>query len=219
MKNVERYYDTLAPIYDRATCGELAWMAPTSAYSLILPKAKSGSEVLDIGFGTGQTIERFEALGCSISGVDISDRMLDTAKSKFPKAHLLKCDLDIDPLPFPDAHFQIITAIGVFEFIKNLEAVLHEAHRVLLKGGHLCFSVELLIPNHQLQSEKESPCGINVTNPDDPSNFSTFRYSNAEIAKLMAQTNFTIISSSNSLGYYKTQNLIPIQYGYYLVIK
>ena len=48
----------------------------------------SAKTVLDIGFGTAVLTSRLYENGCTIYGQDFSDRMIEIAKEKMPKASL-----------------------------------------------------------------------------------------------------------------------------------
>ena len=48
--------------------------------------------VLDLGFGTGTLSEKLYARGCEIWGQDFSEKMIDLARGKMPKAQLFQGD-------------------------------------------------------------------------------------------------------------------------------
>ena len=97
--------------------------------------------ILDVATGTGDFA--FEALGMlnpkKITGVDISEGMLEVAKQKITKRNLNdKFEVytgDSENLPFDDAKFDAVTvAYGVRNF-EHLEAGLADMLRVLKPGG------------------------------------------------------------------------------------
>ena len=97
--------------------------------------------ILDVATGTGDFA--FEALGMlnpkKITGVDISEGMLEVAKQKIAKRNLNdKFEVytgDSEKLPFEAAKFDAVTvAYGVRNF-ENLEAGLADMLRVLKPGG------------------------------------------------------------------------------------
>lgn len=53
----------------------------------------SCKEVLDVGFGTGTLISKLYERGISIYGQDFSERMIEIAQGKMPKAKLFKGDI------------------------------------------------------------------------------------------------------------------------------
>lgn len=98
-------------------------------------------QILDVATGTGDfAIESIEILKPSkITGVDISEGMLNVAKEKIQKKGLqdvFEVQLgDSENLQFEDQTFDAVTvAFGVRNF-ENLEKGLSEIHRVLKPGG------------------------------------------------------------------------------------
>lgn len=53
---------------------------------------KEGSEILDIGFGTGVLTSKLYANGHQIDGVDFSSKMISIAQSIMPSANLIEWD-------------------------------------------------------------------------------------------------------------------------------
>ena len=73
------------------------------------------SKVLDIGCGKGvTTIRLHEKYGCSITGVDLSENMIEFAKNSVEKKNLSSqisfFNLDAQKLPFEDNFFDIVFA-------------------------------------------------------------------------------------------------------------
>jgi demethylmenaquinone methyltransferase/2-methoxy-6-polyprenyl-1,4-benzoquinol methylase len=104
-------------------------------------KALSPQKVLDVATGTGDVaLMTYKMLKpVKITGIDISEGMLELGRKKIEKAgfsqqiSLLKGDSE--KIPFEDNHFDAITvAFGVRNF-QNLEKGLKEMHRVLQPGG------------------------------------------------------------------------------------
>jgi len=54
-------------------------------------RSKKGT-LLDIGFGTGVLTKKINDDGYDITGMDFSQRMIEIAKEKMPKAELIKHD-------------------------------------------------------------------------------------------------------------------------------
>jgi len=122
-------------------------------------KADQPRHILDVATGTGDFA--FEALSIlrpeKITGVDISQGMLDIAKQKIAKRGLsdrFEVKLgDSEKLPFNDSTFDAITvAYGVRNF-ENLEKGMADMFRVLKPGGKavvLEFSKPKAFPIKQL---------------------------------------------------------------------
>lgn len=117
--------------------------------------------VLDVATGTGDmAIQLYRILQPEqITGVDISEGMLELGRQKIEKLGLAKqislLQGDSEALPFPDASFDaVMVAFGVRNF-ENLEKGLREMCRVLKPGGKaviLEFSQPAIFPVKQLFS-------------------------------------------------------------------
>ena len=100
----------------------------------------TGARILDIATGTGDfAMEAIKLNPEKITGVDISEKMLEAGKEKIKKLSIEnKIELlyaDSENLPFNDNSFDGITAgFGVRNF-ENLEKGLSEMHRVLRDKG------------------------------------------------------------------------------------
>ena len=84
--------------------------------------------VLDVGCGAGVPVARFlVGSGFSVTGIDVSDSMLNLAAERVPEAHLLKLDMT-DLGCFDDASFDGVVACY------SLIHVPMESHRSVIQG-------------------------------------------------------------------------------------
>jgi len=99
------------------------------------------SHVLDVGCGTGSNAAYLvEHFGCQVTGVDISELMIDQANRR-ASGHELGDRLefhvgDAYDLGFPDEGFDAVLTIFVSQFL-DLERVFPGFMRVLKPGGYL----------------------------------------------------------------------------------
>ena len=100
------------------------WKAVIEAIAGALDKEK---RILEAGVGTGRFAEPLQARGFNITGVDISDRMLEKAREKKVE-DLLKADLCA--LPFRDHVFAQAISVHVLHLIKGWKCALAEIARV-----------------------------------------------------------------------------------------
>ncbi|HTN68622.1 MAG TPA: bifunctional demethylmenaquinone methyltransferase/2-methoxy-6-polyprenyl-1,4-benzoquinol methylase UbiE [Dysgonamonadaceae bacterium] len=110
--------------------------------------------MLDIAIGTGDSaILAYDMLQPEkITGVDISDGMMDVGRKKVKKAGLEDVisfqNEDCASMTFPDGNFDsVITIFGVRNF-ENIENCFEEILRVLKPGGVFMF-LELTTPRYQ----------------------------------------------------------------------
>jgi len=139
-----RMFNTISGKYDQfndiMTWG-LARMWRKS--SLLALKKFNPKLILDIAAGTGDMcIKSYKYLNPEhVTGVDISDKMLEMGRFKVEKAGLShKIDLevqDVSAMTFADGSFDAATiAFGIRNFEK-LTVSLQQIHRVLRPAGHL----------------------------------------------------------------------------------
>ncbi|NJM68002.1 MAG: class I SAM-dependent methyltransferase [Acaryochloris sp. RU_4_1] len=106
---------------------------------------QGGMKVLDCGCGFGGTIahlnERFSSL--DLIGLNIDERQLQRARQKVAPLTNNKIEFiqgNACQLPFPDASFDIVTAVECIFHFPSREAFFSEAARVLRPGGRLSLS-------------------------------------------------------------------------------
>jgi ubiquinone/menaquinone biosynthesis C-methylase UbiE len=124
----------------------------------IRPSAK-GKKLLEVGCGTGHWSQFFSEYGFEVTGVDVSERMIDIAKSKnIPNASFQLADGH--SLPFADETFDVTAAITTLEFVSDAEVVVREMTRCTRKpGGQLLVGVlnAMARLNRNRKRKPESP--------------------------------------------------------------
>lgn len=92
--------------------------------------------VLDVGCGTGNYAAALTAAtSCRISGIDPSQRMLDSAREAASWESLVRGSAE--SLPFGDDAFDVVISTDVIHHVRDRDAYFDEAARVLRPGGHL----------------------------------------------------------------------------------
>lgn len=102
----------------------------------------AGSRVLDLGCGTAGTGVALALAGATVTGVDVSERLLGLAAIRAAEAgvNLALIRGDARHLPFCDAAFDLCVSDQVIEHVKGYAILLTEAYRVLRPGGLLLVS-------------------------------------------------------------------------------
>ncbi len=103
--------------------------------------ASSGDGVLDLGCGNGRFFELLKDKNIKYVGADVSQNLVNIAKSRHPEAEFLTTDFL--QLPFSDNSFDKIYCLSVFHHIPSKEFRLQflvEAKRALKPGGILILS-------------------------------------------------------------------------------
>jgi demethylmenaquinone methyltransferase/2-methoxy-6-polyprenyl-1,4-benzoquinol methylase len=139
-----RMFNTISEKYDKFN-DIMSWgMARVwRKQSLLSLKKYNPKKILDIAAGTADMcIKSYRYLNPDhVTGIDISDRMLEMGRIKVSNAHLSdKIELqvqDCSDLSFADESFDAATiAFGIRNFEKLDESLL-QIYRVLKPGGHL----------------------------------------------------------------------------------
>jgi demethylmenaquinone methyltransferase/2-methoxy-6-polyprenyl-1,4-benzoquinol methylase len=150
---VRQMFTAIAPRYDllnhvlSCNVDRIWWRRTARTFRHIL--ARADARVLDLCCGTGDmTLALRRAAGskrrssspCQTSGeilgVDFSHAMLQRAATKSPQLlPLAWIEADALNLPFPDAHFDLVTSAFGFRNLADYDAGLREIARVLKPGA------------------------------------------------------------------------------------
>ena len=149
---VREMFTAIAPSYDllnhvlSLNLDRLWWRRTAGMFRHIV--TRPDARILDLCCGTGDmTFSLLRAAGKSspqILGADFSHAMLERASAKAMAKSLRTADCGAGPgwieadalnLPFPDAHFDLVTSAFGFRNLADYDAGLSEILRVLRPGG------------------------------------------------------------------------------------
>ena len=139
-KQVGKMFDNIAKNYDFLNHSLSFGMDFYWRKRAIKQLTNNPKKILDVATGTADfAISASKIKGAKITGIDISEGMIEVGKSKIKKEGLedvINLQIaDSEDLPFDDFTFDAITAgFGVRNF-ENLEKGLYEMYRVLEKKG------------------------------------------------------------------------------------
>ena len=109
-----------------------------------------GARALDLACGTGDIGFQLAAQGARTVGLDVTVRMLQLAQSKKTNGDRIAFVAgDMMALPFPDAHFDLVTSGYGIRNVPAIEPALDEIRRVLKPGG-LFLSLDFNRPSNAL---------------------------------------------------------------------
>jgi phosphatidylethanolamine/phosphatidyl-N-methylethanolamine N-methyltransferase len=132
-RRVRRVYAALARVYDRG----FDWaLGPGRRQAVSALRVLSGERVLEVGVGTGLSLPYYPP-DCRVTGIDISDEMLDQARER---AAELGRDVDLRlmdarSLAFADATFDHVMAPYVISVVPEPDKVMAEIRRVCAPHG------------------------------------------------------------------------------------
>jgi len=132
-------FDRVAGSYDRWYADGRGAMYDRLEKNLIanfLPAKAEGKRLLEIGCGTGHWSRFFSQCGFEVTGLDISERIINTALQKgIPNVSFHISDGHL--LPFQDSSFDLTVAIPTLEFVRDAKVVLREMIRCTRKPGRI----------------------------------------------------------------------------------
>ena len=98
-----------------------------------------GRDVLDVGCGDGALASAMAARGAKATGVDPDPAMLAAARSREATVGQRATFLEgrVERLPFPDASFDVVTAVTVLCFVADAAGAVRELARVVRPGGRV----------------------------------------------------------------------------------
>ena len=143
------YAADLAYVHDRGF-GDFARRAVPGLLSLLSAQGIDSGQVVDLGCGSGLWARALADAGYQVTGVDVSEAMLELARSRVPEAEFLRGSFVDCGLP----KCRAVTALGeVFNYLfdgrlcderagaASLERALGRIYEHLPKGGLLVFDV------------------------------------------------------------------------------
>ena len=138
LNRIENLYDTLAKEYAETFSGEHE-KKPKDQEILHRFSQEIGDRrpVWDFGCGPGQTTKYLKNLGIEISGLDLSEEILEQARTIHPEIHFRKGN--ILELGFEnDSIAGVVTFYAIVHFSEDqVRRACHEVFRVLQPGGIL----------------------------------------------------------------------------------
>jgi len=133
-KTVEKSYDKMGERYHKFRDNE-KFNRELEQFSELLPQA---GRVLDAGCGVGiPTSKSLVKKGFRVTGVDISEKMIELARENVPEASF--CHKNILELYFPDGFFDGIICVYTLWHIPRINhpTIIQNFHRMLKDNGIL----------------------------------------------------------------------------------
>jgi ubiquinone/menaquinone biosynthesis C-methylase UbiE len=130
---VTRVYERVASIYD-AYVGAIDLIGGASRRRRVVARARGAT--LEVGIGTGRNLEHY-APGVTLTGIDVSGRMLERARERALRLgrSVRLLEADVHALPFEDGAFDTVVATCVFCSVADPQRGLAEVRRVVKPDG------------------------------------------------------------------------------------
>ncbi len=138
-------------------------------------KVKSGSNLIEIGIGTGQATLPFIQLGCNIAGIELGDNLSSFVEKKYIGYSNFKViNADFMLYPIKENFYDLIYCATAFHWLPKEEAYT-KIMKSIKKGGTLA-----LFWNHPFPNRKDDPTNIasqKIYNKFRPSNKKQIEFS------------------------------------------
>jgi SAM-dependent methyltransferase len=121
---------------------------PSLPVVLNLADPNKNDLVLDVATGTGNTALAFAPLVSRVTGIDMSPKMLEQARTRVQTQQILNVDFtegDAQNLPFADSSFSIVTSRHAPHHFHDVPKFLSEVKRVLKPRGRFVMSDQIVI--------------------------------------------------------------------------
>jgi predicted TPR repeat methyltransferase len=143
---IAELFDEYANKFDDHLVVGLEYRTPGVLKSMVAPllgNPEHQADVLDLGCGTGLCAPLFKPWSRSLTGVDLSRKMVAKAEELGLYDTLIIGDL-LDALLADGSGYDLILAADVFVYLGKLDEVIMSCTQSLRQNGILAFSVELL---------------------------------------------------------------------------
>lgn len=112
-----------------------------------------GKKVLEVGFGEGYGTDYLGRIATEITGVDMSQALVDHARKKYGRKNVWFMRGDATEFPFSANAFDVVISSQVLEHVKDYMKFLVETNRVLRPGGTAIFAT----PNRKAMIDGVNP--------------------------------------------------------------
>lgn len=104
-------------------------------------------KILDAGCGKGRFSKILHDEGALVTGLDLSDELLKSAKNNFKGINFIKAS--VTKINFPDCFFDFILSVEVIEHVPDHQKAISEMIRVLKKGGKIIIIDKNILSLHR----------------------------------------------------------------------
>jgi phosphatidylethanolamine/phosphatidyl-N-methylethanolamine N-methyltransferase len=202
--SVQKIYDSYAFFYN-FLFGRIFNPGRELSVEIVNKSAAYNARIIEVGVGTGLSLPLYRP-DLQVSGVDISEKMLEKAKTRIASHHLQGVSLhvmDAADLKFPDESFDFVVAMYVVSVVPDIEKFLNEITRVCKKNG------DIVIVNHFISSNKI----LNTAEKflSGAHSFIGFK-SDFSVEQILRHPHFQLIDTkkTNLFGYWKMLHLKKI---------
>lgn len=129
-------YDTFVPHGIQTDQERDLWI---TALAKCLPPGKGPFRVLDVGCGTGAMGLILAEMGHCVTGIDLSEMMMEQGRRKAAERNVSMAFLygDAEDPPFPDDHFDVVVNRHLLWTLPHPERAMQSWRRIVRPGGRV----------------------------------------------------------------------------------
>jgi len=145
----KHYAGEFAEDYDTVRMVKPKWLAEQKVIEEFLSRTTPSQTILDVPFGTGRFLELCQQAKLKVTGVDISQDMLDAASAKFSN---LVNDVELiaaraEDMPFEDNTFDYLICNRFIKWLPSMQAMMPVAKEFRrVTAGQILLQVKLKAP-------------------------------------------------------------------------
>jgi ubiquinone/menaquinone biosynthesis C-methylase UbiE len=137
----EKQWDRMATSWNSRSRGMWENGSRKDIIPFIMNFVPQGSSICDLGCGDGIGSEKLALAGYCVTGIDVSDEMLDKARQNPIKAQVIFSKANLSDSGCPDSGFDAVMAINSLEWTDSPYESLNEMARILKPGGYACIGI------------------------------------------------------------------------------
>ena len=129
LEKMDDFFDARIDRYDEHMRRNIEGASGFYAYTASLLPSAEGSRVLDLGCGTGLELEEYFAVnpGAAVTGIDLSETMLNALKAKFPEKNLTLIRASYFDVPLGNGLYDAAVSVeSLHHFPEGMKAALYE---------------------------------------------------------------------------------------------
>lgn len=156
LEKMDDFFAVRVDGYDEHMMSNVEKASDFYAYTAsLLPKA-AGSNVLDLGCGTGLELEEYFAFNpdAKVTGIDLSEAMLNALKAKFPEKNLTLVQASYFDVPLGENVYDAAVSVeSLHHFRDEMKESLYRKLRAALKAGGTFVLTDCFAESDELEKE------------------------------------------------------------------
>ena len=156
LEKMDDFFAVRVDGYDEHMMSNVEKASDFYAYTAsLLPKA-AGSNVLDLGCGTGLELEEYFGFNpqAKVTGIDLSEAMLNALKAKFPEKDLTLVQASYFDVPLGEHVYDAAVSVeSLHHFKDEMKESLYRKLRAALKAGGTFVLTDCFAESDELEKE------------------------------------------------------------------